>query len=365
MRIASAVHLADKYVTTVSGLGHTRGMTLGMEGISRAVLGAGGAADSLAELGAEISRVLGEVLPHDGYECQAGGLDPVTGPMLLSVRNNTYSPRAGLYLVQHCRANRDLYPPFAVKGGLCPVATFGSGSPKTRRLADVHEIMTADGVGADLRIALTVRGRVWGGVGLVRERAARPFTPDELGVAEKLHSSLTAALQRFLTKIRLNPARGSVPGTVVLDRDDHIAAATEAGRGWLRDLANYPAGHKAALLGPVDAARAGEPPEITVVPTSCGWATVHAQLLDGDRPGDVAVTIQPASSADLLSVMAVLRGVTPRENTIIEYALDGLSTQQIASQLRLSPHTVNDHFKAIHRKVGVTSREELLAVIGH
>ncbi|MEU8030754.1 helix-turn-helix transcriptional regulator [Streptomyces sp. NPDC049099] len=53
--------------------------------------------------------------------------------------------------------------------------------------------------------------------------------------------------------------------------------------------------------------------------------------------------------------------MTRRERGVLELALEGLPATQIARRLRLSPHTVNDHFKAIYRKTGVTCREELIS----
>jgi DNA-binding CsgD family transcriptional regulator len=44
--------------------------------------------------------------------------------------------------------------------------------------------------------------------------------------------------------------------------------------------------------------------------------------------------------------------------------LAGHSSQQIASALHLSTHTVNDHVGAIEARVGVHSRTELSAVLG-
>ncbi len=39
----------------------------------------------------------------------------------------------------------------------------------------------------------------------------------------------------------------------------------------------------------------------------------------------------------------------------------GLSTKEIAAEMCLSAHTVNDHIKVIFTKVGVSSRGELVA----
>jgi DNA-binding CsgD family transcriptional regulator len=109
------------------------------------------------------------------------------------------------------------------------------------------------------------------------------------------------------------------------------------------------------------AAREDTGQALTRVPTSGGWIGLHAQLLGGAESGEVAITVQPASAEVLLPAVVAWYGVTARERTVVEQALDGLSSKQIARRLDLSQHTVNDHFKAIYRKIGVASREELIA----
>jgi len=58
---------------------------------------------------------------------------------------------------------------------------------------------------------------------------------------------------------------------------------------------------------------------------------------------------------------AILRGLSPRLRATLGHLARGLSEKQVAAALALSPHTVHDYVKALHRHFGVQSRSELLA----
>ncbi|MFF7356940.1 response regulator transcription factor [Streptomyces filipinensis] len=88
---------------------------------------------------------------------------------------------------------------------------------------------------------------------------------------------------------------------------------------------------------------------------------VQGKLLAGGAAGEDAITVQPAPADLLLPALAAWYGITRRERGVLELALEGLPAQQIARRLHLSPHTVNDHFKAIYRKTGVACREGLIS----
>jgi DNA-binding NarL/FixJ family response regulator len=93
-------------------------------------------------------------------------------------------------------------------------------------------------------------------------------------------------------------------------------------------------------------------------------------VVDTDRggrafgpPGDrqVAVVVEPAGPADLVSIVLESYGLTQRESEVVPLLARGLSTKEIATEMRISHHTVNDHIKVIFSKCGVTSRGELVA----
>lgn len=53
--------------------------------------------------------------------------------------------------------------------------------------------------------------------------------------------------------------------------------------------------------------------------------------------------------------------LTVREQQVLEQLVLGKSVRQIADDLDRSPHTVHDHVKSLHRKLGASSRGELIA----
>lgn len=58
--------------------------------------------------------------------------------------------------------------------------------------------------------------------------------------------------------------------------------------------------------------------------------------------------------------------LTHREYEVLTLLARGRTVKQIAESLSRSPHTVHDHVKALHRKLGASSRGELVArALGH
>jgi DNA-binding CsgD family transcriptional regulator len=61
-----------------------------------------------------------------------------------------------------------------------------------------------------------------------------------------------------------------------------------------------------------------------------------------------------------LDDVASVHALTAREAEVAELLCAGMAAKEVARELVISVHTVRDHVKAIHRKVGVRSRAELL-----
>lgn len=58
-----------------------------------------------------------------------------------------------------------------------------------------------------------------------------------------------------------------------------------------------------------------------------------------------------------------LQDLRPRERTVLELYSDGLSAEEIASLLVISPHTVRTHLKLAFRRLGVHSRNEATEIV--
>ncbi len=83
---------------------------------------------------------------------------------------------------------------------------------------------------------------------------------------------------------------------------------------------------------------------------------------------DIAITrtVLPRLAARaFIAIGADPRGadhwLTPKEYLILKQLILGKSVKKIADDIGRSPHTVHDHVKSLHRKLGASSRGELVA----
>lgn len=165
---------------------------------------------------------------------------------------------------------------------------------------------------------------------------------------------------------------GDGPGVAVISADWALRSRTPAAARWWDELAALdaprPGGLPTVVRAVVQGLRGGEPygtgplTSARVRTPSGRWLVLHASHLDNaDR--DVAVVIEPAGPALLAPLVVAAYGLTAREAEVAQRVLAGLARKQIASELRVSLHTVNDHVKAIFHKTDVSSAGQLRARI--
>ncbi|WP_053716348.1 helix-turn-helix transcriptional regulator [Saccharothrix sp. NRRL B-16348] len=338
------------------------------ERLLRELTAATGQGASWGESGAELSRALASVVPHDG--ARLTGLNPATGfgPASFSFWHG-YEADFGQGLLHGCHTGQDpcLREDLARRPVPVDVVAGAGDGPRHRA---VRRLFADHGVHSELRLLLRdVRG-VWGTLGLIRARDARPFSDEDLGNAARLGPTLAAFLRRYVTAGPLVPDTESPPpGVIVLGPDHEIRAATPAALAWRERLESrlrapewtgrsFFAGMSALARTP-----AGAPLVLGPAASYGRWIACQAERLDADGAGDVAVVIQAATAAQLLPSFCSWYGITARERQVVEQLHAGAAPKHIARRLDLSVHTVNDHLKAVFRKTGAQGRDELIAAI--
>ena len=90
---------------------------------------------------------------------------------------------------------------------------------------------------------------------------------------------------------------------------------------------------------------------------------LHGALLQGGEGRRAAVIIEPAHPARIYPLLMSAYQLTERERDVTSQILRGSSTTQIATDLHISPHTVQQHLKSVFDKTGVRSRRDLVGKI--
>jgi len=239
--------------------------------------------------------------------------------------------------------------------------------------ARYRELMAPLGLGDELRAAFRANGACWGVLCLHRADGPGGFTGEEARLVATVARHVGEGFRRsLLTAATETATEPDGPGVLVVAEDGSLLATTEAGEQWLWELYDEPREDRRSVLLQAVLARLTsnehgvEPgtPTVNVRTRSGRWARVHASPMAGlGEERRIAVVIERARPAELSPLILLAHGLTRREGQVAQLALQGRATKQMARELRISEHTVEDHLKAIFTKVGVSSRGELAATI--
>lgn len=258
--------------------------------------------------------------------------------------------------------------------GLSTLYEATGGDPA--RSARWHANM-AMGADQELLVALRTRaGETWGMLGIYREPDDHRFTGEELALLRHASPHLAEGARRgLLVGEAAHPEGPHAPGLVVLDHDWHVESMTPGVERWLDALPGGDWERRRVLpasvlsvagraLRSVDEEDApGEVAAARVLSNDGRWILLHGAVLVAGRAGRVAVIIEPAHPARITPLLMAAYGLTRREQEVTRLVLCGDSTAEIARQLSVSPHTVQQHLKSVFEKTGVRSRRDLVGKV--
>ena len=230
-------------------------------------------------------------------------------------------------------------------------------------------------------VAVAAFGDRYGSWGLLDLwRTDGTFDPAELqylgALAPYVVPGLRSALARTFvdTPDQLLPVG---PAVVVLDPDLQVRSQTAGAAAALLQLnppdepmTPIPAAAynvAAALVAAEQGVPVGEPWSRVHLGGS-RWVTVKADrmaetsgsMLDAVQR-DIVVSIEPSTPAERTDLFARVHGLSTRETEVLILLGNGLSSHEVATQLVLSEHTVNDHVKSVLEKAGARTRQVLLS----
>jgi DNA-binding CsgD family transcriptional regulator len=349
--------------------------------LQQEVLDIGGRGLSRNEFFAELAPRLRRVIDNDASCWHT--LDPQTRLLTSDepaelIERGIYTaeaaPAAGELLVrsEYLIEDRNTFAELAsrrVPVGILEQAT--RGNPE--RSARYRDLLAPSGIPHELRAAFLVRGRVWGAVHIARREESGPFTQADADALARVAGAIGQGIRGSLRFDAARRASGDeAPGLIVLGPADEVELITPPASELLEDLSpdtvTYEAGQiPTAVLSLAsflrgDRGSAHGNGNVITVPSPSGWITLHASRPSG-ADGRVAIVIERAAGSRSATVRLEAHGVTPREREIATLLARGMTNAEIGEALVLSPHTVQDHVKSLFEKLGVSSRQELVAQV--
>lgn len=290
--------------------------------------------------------------------------DPATGlftSCTMSGMEKDHEREAQLFRYEFVDDEPSTYPSLIRDGQTVAVLSEVTGGD-LERAARYRHLLKAFGITDELRAVLWADGRPWGSATLYR-RDGR-FTPQENQAVATLAPVAAEGLRLVLLRAAASrpEAVTDPPGIVEVSSDGRVRPLTTPGAHWL------------AIGGPQLVTTANA--TAAAVRERQDWAGATARLLlDGGRmltlhaatmtpeTGTVAVIVDAARPMAVGEMLVDAYGLTPRQRDVLGLLLLGRSLTRIARELALSEHTVNDHRKAIYRRLNVASRSELAALL--
>ena len=217
----------------------------------------------------------------------------------------------------------------------------------------------------------------WGFLDLWRSKAADPFVQQDIDFLSHIAVEVTQGLRSRQAMTFSEPAisqrRDLGAVVLILDDDLNIVSQTAATQEWLQVLLPQSPPQRAVpasvynVAGQLLARESGVDTRdaLSRVHLAEGfWVTLRAARLqghEGSRHAGIAVTLEETSPLERLEVFVQSFALSPRERELMSLLATGSDTRELAQQLHVSEHTVQDHLKSIFAKTTSRNRKTLLS----
>jgi DNA-binding CsgD family transcriptional regulator len=327
---------------------------------------------SLVAYWEQTTEVLRDAVPHYTFPCWYT-VDPAS--LLITSHYNPFMPELppdSLELEYYVEDVNQIIDVARSPSGISTLHEATDGDPRGSPRWQANNEMGAD---QELIAALrTKAGETWGALGLYREPGQPMFDGDEKRFLQQCAPHLAEGARRaLLFGEASDPESAQAPGLVVLTRDWKVESSTPGVEQWLRDLPDgdldrgtLPSAVLSVAARALRCVEDGEPAEVAmarVLSRSGAWVVLHGAALQSGTDSRVAVIVEPAHPARITSLLMSAYGMTDRERDVTRLVLQGSSTAQIAEELVVSPHTVQQHLKSVFDKTGVRSRRDLVGKV--
>lgn len=201
-----------------------------------------------------------------------------------------------------------------------------------------------------------------------RRDPQRPFRASDVAFLQSLSTlvgeSLASAIARE-TALATYPA-GDAPasGILLVEAAGAVRFATPAAERWLDALGEREGGLPTPVWASLAALRGMEEGRAAVVTVPTAGGQVRIEASPGGEPGLAAIVVAPVAPPAPPEIPARW-GLTPQEQAVVTELARGKSNARIAEALFVSAHTVEWHLRSVYGKLGVGSRQEVLAALFH
>lgn len=207
----------------------------------------------------------------------------------------------------------------------------------------------------EVRVVARDAGVAWGAISLWRRLGTQPFSLEHERTLDAAAPIVGATLRDAVLRSLSDPGSRDATHAALVVEHGAVVEASPAARRLLHEIdepdAEYrPLDHLVALTR--------THPRFSVVMGTAGgrWVTAHGTALDGGR---AVVVLTAPGAAELFGALVASAGLTAREVEVTRLLCRGLTDTEIARELRISPHTAQDHVRAVRTKLGVRSRAEV------